>query len=53
MDKKELLEKLRFINEELAEDEEVCHVQADQALLDYINDLEVMEAFYKIDKWYA
>lgn len=53
MDKKELLERLRYIQEELPEDEEMCHFQADKALLEYINDSDVTNAFDKIEKWYA
>lgn len=34
-------------------DEEVQHIFADQALLDYINDPQITEAFSSIRKWYA
>ena len=54
MDKAQLLERLREIasrNIELSEEED--HTDADQALLDYINDAEISEAFDSIDKWYS
>jgi len=34
-------------------DEEINHVAADYALLEYINDKEVFDAFNKIKKWYS
>lgn len=50
MTKAELLEKLRACN---TGDEEVDHANADDALLEFINDPEVTVAFEAIDKWYA
>ncbi|KKM80293.1 hypothetical protein LCGC14_1341440 [marine sediment metagenome] len=35
------------------DDPEVAHVDADGALIDYINDEEIAEAYSKINKWYA
>ena len=35
------------------EDYESHHAEADELLLDYINDEKVTEAFNKIKKWYA
>jgi hypothetical protein len=49
MDKEMLLKILRNISG----DEEADHVHADRALLDFINDEEVREAFNDIPKWYA
>lgn len=51
MTRKELLESLS----ELANfsDDEVAHYEADQALLDYINDPEVTGAWGKIPRWYS
>ncbi len=52
MTKEELLKKLR----ELAEppcDPEVAHLRADGALLEFIDDPGVTEAFSAIQKWYA
>ena len=34
-------------------DEEIAHVKADEALLEFINDPEITEAFDAIEKWYA
>jgi hypothetical protein len=34
-------------------DNEVAHAYADSALLDYINDEAIENAFNDIDKWYA
>jgi len=41
--------------EELAQygDTEHSHIEADKALLDYINDKEIGEAFDNVKKWYA
>ena len=49
--KDELLERLR----ELAKDgdHEAAHGRADAALIDFINDPEIAEAFDAIEKWYA
>lgn len=54
MTRDELICRLNFIaNGGLKDDEEVMHVKADEALLEYINDPEVTKAFDSIDKWYA
>jgi len=54
MNKQELLERLKYIYDGgLQRDEEVCHLEADRALLAYINDTEITLAFDKIEKWYA
>ena len=34
-------------------DKEAAHQYADIALLEFINDKKITEAFNKIDKWYA
>lgn len=34
-------------------DREIAHCEADDALLEFINDDEVTEAFGRIEKWYA
>ncbi len=47
----ELVEKQREIAK--SGDHEIAHCNADQALLNYIGDKEVSEAFNEIDKWYA
>ncbi len=30
-----------------------AHIEADEALLEYINDVEISDAFYGIHKWYS
>ena len=35
------------------DDEELAHVEADKALLEFINDVDIQKAFDAIDKWYA
>ena len=50
MTKKELIEKLLALDNN---DPEASHSEADDLLLDFINDKKVEEAFYKIEKWYA
>jgi hypothetical protein len=58
MDKKELLERLdRIYQRDYGDgkylDKEDDHVDADNAILEFINDSEITEAFDKIEKWYA
>ena len=50
MEIKELITKLREIK---TGDEEINHLKADRLLLEFINNPEVKEAFYELDKWYA
>lgn len=51
MNKQELLQKL----EECAEngDTQGAHIEADKALLEFIDDEEITEAFRSWRKWYA
>lgn len=49
MTKQELL----FILNHPSGDTEVDHCNADDALLEFINDPEITEAFNKTEKWYA
>ncbi len=49
--KKELLKTLEELRKH--DDPEDDHPKADQALLDYIGDLEISEAFNAITRWYA
>ncbi len=51
MDKEELINTLK--NKCNTDDEEDNHLNADEALLDYINDPIVKKAFKDIDKWYS
>lgn len=50
MTREELLVRLRAAR---AEDEETGHVDADEALLEYIDDPEVTRLFEALPKWYA
>jgi hypothetical protein len=51
MTRLQLLEKL---TEEIKNaNNEIAHKNAERALLEYINDLEITELFDKIDKWCA
>jgi len=47
----ELLAKLRALQQD--GDTEGAHIDADDALLAYINDPDITEAYRVIDKWYA
>lgn len=51
MTKSEALQKLEELNN--GGDEEYNHIEADQVLLDLINDPEIEKAFDAIKKWYA
>jgi hypothetical protein len=51
--KEELITKLKELLEESHGDCENTHVEADEALLEFINDPEITEAFGEIEKWYA
>ena len=51
--KEELLYKLMLLVSNDEHDNEVAHVIADKALLDYIGNSEVTRMFNKIGKWYA
>lgn len=48
-------EKLLAELEELStlKDVEIAHAEADEALVQYINDRDVTKAFQKIEKWYS
>lgn len=52
MTKEELLKKLAEIKK-YDGDTEAAHGDADDALLEYINDEEISNAYNIIDKWYA
>lgn len=51
MDKKRLLKLLKSCAE--SNDTEKAHSDADDALLEYINDPEITKAFNSVEKWYA
>jgi hypothetical protein len=50
MNKNELL---KALSECFKGDEEINHIEADDLLLEYINDSEIKLAFESIKKWYA
>jgi hypothetical protein len=52
MTKEELIKKLLKIAFE-GSDEEHDHVEADDLLIEYINDSDIKEAYEAIIKWYA
>lgn len=53
MTKQELIEKLKqIVTTNDREDFESSHMEADKALLEYINDPEVTEAFNSVERWY-
>jgi hypothetical protein len=49
--RRELL--LKRLHEAARSDPEEGHIAADEALLDYIGDPEITQAFESIGKWYA
>lgn len=51
MTKQELLDILRSLNNNI--DPELNHGAADAALVDFINDPDIREAYDNIIKWYA
>jgi len=51
MSKQELIEKLKSYAK--YEDREDGHVEADEALIAYIGDAEIAEAYEAVPKWYA
>lgn len=57
MTRDELLARLKFLHTTEASDAygdaEGRHWEADMALVEFINDAEVTEAFMTLEKWYA
>ena len=53
MEKQDLLEKLAARSKEREWDYEMAHFKADEALIEFIDDDEVREAFDKVGKYYA
>lgn len=51
MTKYELVSKLKEL--QLLKCSESTHIEADELLLKYINDKDIADAFYDIDKWYS
>lgn len=52
MNRQQLLDLLRNLKGDTG-DQEAAHVEADEALLLYIDDIEITQTFNDIDKWYA
>lgn len=53
MDKKYLLKELNKLSPTINSDFEEAHIKADELLLEYINDKEIKEAFYNVDRCYS
>ena len=61
MKKEELIQKLKAINEKVNNntesneyyDQENAHLEADNLIIEYIDDKEIQEAYDNIGKWYA
>jgi hypothetical protein len=51
--KSELIKKLEELYTYADFDQEKAHIQADQALLDYIDDPDIGNLFHEIPKWYS
>ena len=51
MTKDELLAKMHEL--QTNDDTEIAHSEADDALLEYINDIDITAAYACVDKWYA
>ncbi len=53
MSKDELLDRLKTIANRTSGDPENDHADADELLLDYIDDPRITEAYEEIERWYA
>lgn len=51
MTKEELIKRLKELPKSC--DTETAHLNADNLLILYINDADIMEAYHAINKWYA
>ena len=51
MNKDELIRQLNELSNN--SDRQEAHIRADKALIDYIDDEEIREAYESIKKWYA
>jgi hypothetical protein len=49
----QLVQKLRTIHQEHYGDRETAHMQADRALIEFIDDRAVENAYDAIGKWYS
>jgi len=52
MTKEQLIQRLKDLAYDQL-DEEMEHIDADNALLEFINDPEITKAYEAINKWYA
>ena len=53
MTKQELVSILTKLYNDGDYDQEEAHIDADNALIDYIDDVEIQKAYSRIGKWYA
>lgn len=53
MTKPELLKRLKELPDKLSGEFEKQHILADEALVEYINDAEIENAYEDIEKWYS
>ncbi len=51
MTKEELVAKLKELSNNL--DIEDSHIKADELLLEYIDDIDIINAYHKLERWYA
>ena len=51
--KEELIEELKELSQSGIADLEALHAEADELLLNYINDPEIEKVFEEVPKWYA
>lgn len=51
MSKKDLIKQLQEVKD--FGDTENAHIEADDLIIEYINDPEIKKAYEEIDKWYA
>ena len=51
--KEKLIKKLELCKDLGNADIEAAHFNADEALLDYLNDKEIIKAYSEVPKWYA
>lgn len=53
MTRQDLLDKLRRLADEAEQDWERAHLEADKALLAFLDDPEISAAYEAIERWYA
>ena len=53
MDRTELIKELKKLDEDICDDFESTHYDADRLLIKYINDKEIEDAYDNVGKWYS